>query len=105
MNNTLPFDIFNIGKELVKESYLNWIYNNPEHLMSYSLDDFLQIYVEFYDIEVNSNLSDYDDAIEIKAEEMERAEMEKWLDITDLKKDLETFGYSDLMESMSYDAW
>lgn len=104
-NNTLPYNIFNIGGDLPEESYLNWIYNNPEHLMCYSLDDFLQIYMELYGIHENFDLSDYDEAIEMKAEEMEQTELEKWSDITDLKKDIETFGYSDIMGTMSYDAW
>lgn len=103
--NTLPFDITAVGQALPADSYLHWVYNNPEHLSCYSLEDFLELYMEYYDIYENDHLSEYDDALGDNACNMEQYEIEKWLDISDLKKDIETFGYSDLMDAMDYDAW
>ena len=103
--NTLPFDIYDVGHSLPAESYLNWIYRNPEHLSTYSLDDFLEMYMECYDIFENYNLAEFDEALAENAGEMEQHDMEKWLDFSDLKKDIETFGYSNEMDTMEYDAW
>lgn len=105
LQNTLPFNIHDVGHSLPAESYLNWIHRNPGHLSSYSLDDFLEIYMEYYGICEDYNLSEYDEALGDNACFMEQYEMEKWLDISDLKKDIETFGYSDEMDAMEYDAW
>lgn len=107
LNNTLPFDVHNniMSLQLRETDYLNWISNNAQHLKNYSTADFLEIYMEYYDVQENEALSDYDDAIETKAEYMDQVVMEKWLDIDDMVKDTETFGYSDFMFNMSYDVW
>ena len=103
--NTGLFDIFDLGRQLPQEYYLNWVYNNAEPLSCYSLEDFLEMYIEFFDIQEDDNLADFDHAIEMKVADEEQADMNKWLDINDLNKDKVTFGYSEVMDSMSYDAW
>ena len=100
LDNTLPFDL------LINETkYIGWIRENAQHLKYYTTDDFLEVYMEFYGIQENEMLADYDEAIEVHADFMYRVELEKSLDIDDMVKDTETFGYSDFMFSMSYDAW
>jgi hypothetical protein len=104
LSNTLPFSL---ELEMTKgeKKYLDWISDNAQHLKEYSVDDFLEIYMEFYDIQENYGLSDYDYAMEMKAAEMERVELDKWLDIEDMVKDIKTFGYSEFIYNMPYDAW
>ena len=101
LSNTLPFSIDKKGEN----KYLDWMWDNAQHLKEYSADDFLDIYMEFFDIQENYGLSDYDYAMEMKAAEMEQADLDKWLDIDDMVKDTKTFGYSDFIYNMSYDVW
>ncbi len=104
LSNTLPFSL---ELEMTKgeKKYVDWISDNAQYLKKYSVDDFLEIYMEFYDIQENYGLSDYDYAMEMKAAKMERAELDKWLDIEDMKKDIKTFGYSEFIYNMPYDNW
>lgn len=100
LDNTLPFDIYSYEKKTI-----NYMFDNAQHLKYYSTDDFLEIYMEYFDIQENGLLSNYDEAIEMNADYMDQADLEKWLDIDDMVKDTKTFGYSDFMYNMSYDAW
>lgn len=93
-NNTLPFVLD-----------LSWLNDNAQHLKYYTTDDFLEVYMDYFDVQENRAFSDYDDAMEYNAEEIDKREMEKWLDMSDMSKDTETFGYSDYMYNLSYDAW
>ena len=103
--NTGEINIFELGRDLPREFYLNWVSNNAEPLSCYSIYDFLEMYMEFYDVQENDHLSGFDHAMEMKVAEDEQADMNKWLDIDDMVKDKVTFGYSEVMETMSYDAW
>lgn len=103
MQNTGEIDLSNHNGRYLP--YLNWVYNNLEHVSCYSMDDFLEMYMEYYDIQEDDNLAGCDHAIEMKVAEEEQAEMDKWLEIDDLNKDKVTFGYSEVMDTMSYDAW
>jgi len=75
--NTLPFDIHNgVVPEHPAKSYLSWIYWNAGHLSSYSIDDFLDMYIEYYDIRENKKLSEYDEAISDKVHLEQQLEFE-----------------------------
>jgi hypothetical protein len=106
LDNTIPFDLFNFEEMTTRETkYMDWITDNGEHLKYYVTDDFLEIYMEYFDLRENQILADYDEAMEMNAEYIDQVELEKGLDIDDMVKDMKTFGYSDFMYNMSYDAW
>jgi len=104
LDNTLPFDLYSGAKDR-DTRLIDWMMNNAQHLKYYTTDDFLDIYIEYFNIRENDELANYDEAIEMNAEYMEQVDLEKGLDIEDMQKDIKTFGYSDFMFHMSYDAW
>ena len=101
LDNSLPFDL----QKDQDTTLIEWMMYNAQHLKYYTTEDFLDIYMEYFNLSVNNDLANYDEAIEINAEYMEQLDLEKGLDIDDMQKDIKTFGYSDFMFNMSYDAW
>jgi len=106
LQKTLPFDLHRgCVPPYPAESYLGWIYWTGEGLGSYSTDDFLDMYIEYYDIHEDNHLADYDETLDYKVRKLDQQYLEKDLDISDLNKDRQTFGYSYEMDMMEYDAW